>query len=134
MAGLAAGQVNNWDIVDSSAPYISGPQLAHARSLLFDLARSPDLWHRRVGILSAFCYLKQGDPTTTIELAEILLHDKHDLIQKAVGWQLREMGKHVDRQLLTQFLDTHAAVMPRTALRYAIEHLPPEQRAYYLGI
>jgi len=129
------GKINNWDIVDSSAGYIIGPHEAQGdRRLLFALARSNDLWQKRVGVMSAFYYLYQGDPKTTLALAEILLHDEHDLIQKAVGWQLRELGKRVDRRILLEFLDKHAATMPRTALRYAIEHLPSEQRTHYMGL
>lgn len=127
------GRVNNWDIVDSSAAYIIGPQLEHTdRKLLLKLAQSDDIWQRRVSILSAFWYVKNDDPTTTLELAEVLLHDRQDLIQKAVGWQLREVGKRSGHDLLMLFLDRHAAGMPRTTLRYAIEHLTSGQRAHYL--
>jgi len=129
------GHVNNWDIVDSSAGYIIGPHEEKGdRQLLFKLAKSDNLWQKRVGIMGAFYYLYNGDASTTLELAEILVNDKHDLIQKAVGWQLREVGKRVDRQLLRGFLDKHAATMPRTALRYALEHLPPEQRTHYMQL
>jgi 3-methyladenine DNA glycosylase AlkD len=98
------------------------------------LARSSDIWQKRVALLSSFCFVKAGDPSTTLELAELLLHDKHDLIQKAVGWMLREVGKRVDRQLLLAFLDEHAHNMPRTTLRYAIEHLPASEKAHYMGM
>jgi 3-methyladenine DNA glycosylase AlkD len=129
------GRVNNWDIVDTSAAYIVGPQLENTdRKLLFELAKSDNMWHRRTAILSAAWFMRSGDGATTIELAKILLYDKQDLIQKAVGWQLREVGKRVDRQLLLGFLDKYAATMPRTALRYAIEHLPQEQRMYYMQL
>lgn len=129
------GRVNNWDIVDSSAAYIIGPHQENTdRTLLFELAKSPDIWQRRVGILSAFWYVQHNDPSTTLKLAELLLHDKQDLIQKAVGWQLREVGKHSGHDLLMQFLDKHATTMPRTALRYSIEHLTPAQRAHYLKL
>ena len=128
-------KVNNWDIVDSSAGYILGPHEERGdRRLLFKLAKSDNLWQKRVGIMGAFYYLYNGDASTTLELAEILVNDKYDLIQKAVGWQLREVGKRVDRQLLLAFLDKHAATMPRTTLRYAIEHLPVERRAHYMGL
>jgi len=129
------GRVNNWDIVDSSAMYIIGPhEESTDRTLLYELARSTDMWQRRTAILSASWYLRQGDPTTTLALAEILLYDPESLLQKAVGWQLREMGKRVDRKILTDFLDKHAATMPRTTLRYALEHLTPGQRAHYMGL
>jgi 3-methyladenine DNA glycosylase AlkD len=127
------GRVNNWDIVDSSAAFIIGPHEEQTdRKLLFKLAKSKDLWQRRTGILSAFWYVRRNNPGTTLELAELLLHDKEDLIQKAVGWQLREVGKKSGHDVLEAFLDKHAATMPRTALRYAIEHLPPAKRAHYL--
>lgn len=126
------GRVNNWDIIDSSAPYIIGPHEENTdRKLLFIMAKSTNLWQRRVGILSAFWYVRQGEPATTLALAEVLLHDKADLIQKAVGWQLREVGKKSGHDLLMTFLDKHATTMPRTALRYAIEHLTPAQRTHY---
>jgi 3-methyladenine DNA glycosylase AlkD len=128
-------RINNWDIIDISAAHIIGShEEATNRSLLFELARSKTMWHRRTAILSAAWYLRSSDPTTTLALAEVLLHDTQDLIQKAVGWQLREVGKYVDRQTLLAFLDKHAATMPRIALRYAIEHLPPEQRMHYLAL
>lgn len=129
------GRINNWDIVDSSAGYIIGPHEQDTeRTLLFELARSDNLWQRRVGIMSAFWYVMNGDFGTTLELAELLVDDRHDLIQKAVGWQLREVGKRGGRNLLLDFLDRHAATMPRTALRYAIEHLSPEQRTHYMEL
>ena len=129
------GRVNNWDIVDTTAPYVIGPHLQNTdRKLLFELARSDKLWHKRTGIMSAFWYTQHGDFDTTMELAEILVDDAHDMVQKAVGWQLREVGKRGGRDLLLAFLDKHAATKPRTALRYAIEHLPPEQRTHYLQV
>ena len=135
LTNVYAGRVNNWDIVDSSAEFIIGPHEQNTnRQLLFKLARSDNIWQRRVGILSAFCYVKQGDATTTLQLAELLLYDRQDLIQKAAGWQLREAGKRGGRELLLAFLDKHAHDMPRTTLRYAIEHLSPEQRRYYMTL
>ncbi|HSX00257.1 MAG TPA: DNA alkylation repair protein [Patescibacteria group bacterium] len=126
-------RVNNWDLVDSSAEFIVGPWLADkSKDILFDLAATDSIWCRRVGIMAAFDYIKKGDATVTIELAEVLLQDKQDLIQKAVGWQLREVGKRVDKRLLLDFLDKHAHDMPRTTLRYALEHLSVEQKAHYM--
>ncbi|HKX24526.1 MAG TPA: DNA alkylation repair protein [Candidatus Saccharimonadales bacterium] len=125
--------VNNWDLVDTSCGEIVGEHLLdRPRDLLEKLARSDNLWERRVSVVSTFQFLKNGDPTTTLLIAEILLHDKHDLIQKAVGWMLREMGKRVDRAVLLEFLDRHAHEMPRTMLRYSIEHLSPEKRTHYM--
>jgi 3-methyladenine DNA glycosylase AlkD len=127
--------VNNWDLVDTSAGYIIGGYLyERPRDLLFQLAKSQNVWRRRVAIVSTLSFIMKGDPSTTILIAEELLHDKHDLIQKAVGWMLREIGKRVDRKVLLDFLDRHAHDMPRTMLRYSIEHLPPEQRAHYMGL
>lgn len=131
---LHAGRINNWDIIDVSAEHIIGAQLA-GRDIrpLYTLARSTSVWERRVAILSCFHFIKHGDPAPTLELAELLLHDTHDLIQKAVGWQLREVGKRCDQQLLCAFLDRHAATMPRTMLRYAIERLSLEKRHGYMA-
>lgn len=127
------GQINNWDLVDISAPQIVGEYLQNRpRDILFELAKSDDLWQRRVAILSSFTFIKAGQPDTCLELAEILLHDSHDLIQKAVGWMLREIGKRNGRRILLNFLDRHAHEMPRTMLRYSIEHLSPAQRAKYM--
>jgi 3-methyladenine DNA glycosylase AlkD len=135
MQAVHDGQVNNWDIVDSSAPYIVGRYLLdRPRNVLITLAHSDQLWERRVSALATFWFLKEGDPSTTLEIAEILLHDPHDLIQKAVGWMLRELGKQVDSKLLVQFLDKHAHEMPRTMLRYSIERLTPGQRIHYLAL
>lgn len=134
LKGLYDGRINNWDIVDSSAEFIVGEHLrTRPRDILFELAKSDSIWQRRVAMVSTFQFIKNGDPSTSILIAEKLLHDKHDLIQKAVGWMLREIGKRVDRKVLLQFLDEHAHEMPRTMLRYSIEHLPPEQKAHYMA-
>ena len=126
------GLVNNWDLVDSSAPALLGEYLVdRPRDVLFELAGSDSLWHRRVAMLASSAFLLRGDAATTLELAELLLGDKESLIHKAVGWMLREVGKRVDRALLLGFLDEHAPRMPRTALSYATEHLDPELRARY---
>jgi 3-methyladenine DNA glycosylase AlkD len=128
------GRINNWDIVDISAEFIIGPHLENrSRDLLFELAKSTDVWQRRVAMISTFYFIKHGDPTTSLALAEELLHDRHDLIQKAVGWMLREIGKRVDRKVLLAFLDKHARAMPRTMLRYSLEHLTPEQKIHYMN-
>ena len=129
------GRVNNWDLVDASAEFIIGEYLRDKpKRLLQRLASSTDVWQRRVAILSAFAYVKTGDGTITLELAEKLLHDSHDLIQKAVGWMLREVGKRCDESLLLDFLDAHAHEMPRTTLRYAIERLDPANRRHYMQL
>ena len=133
LKNVYAGRINNWDLVDVTVEHVIGAhEYKTNRKLLFELAKSDDLWQKRAGIMSAFYYLKRGDASTTLELCKLLLHDPHDLIQKAVGWQLRELGKRVDRQILLKFLDQHAATMPRTALRYAIEHLDAKQKQYYM--
>jgi 3-methyladenine DNA glycosylase AlkD len=127
-------RINNWDLVDVSAIDVIGRYLVDKpRDVLYELARSPDLWERRTAIVSTAFFLRQGDLDDTFRIAELLLHDEHDLIHKAVGGWLREAGKR-DRPRLLRFLDEHAATMPRTALRYAIEHLDKDQRAHYLGL
>ncbi|TSD95064.1 DNA alkylation repair protein [Skermania sp. ID1734] len=132
LAAVRRGRVNNWDLVDASAENVLGPWLYERdRSLLFELAASDSMWERRVAVLSTFAFIKRGDPSTTLELAELLLGDRADLIQKAVGWMLREVGKRVGREHLLSFLNLHAGEMGRTALSYATEHLTPEERAAY---
>ncbi len=132
LAAVRRGRVNNWDLVDASSEFILGPWLFDRdRSLLVELAASDSLWERRVAVLATFGFLKRGDATTTLELAERLLGDREDLMQKAVGWMLREVGKRVSREQLLAFLDAHAAAMPRTMLSYATEHLAPQDRARY---
>lgn len=126
--------VNNWDLVDSSAPYILGDYLTgQSRAILIRLAKSKSIWDRRIAVLSTFPWIKQGVFTDAFKIAGILIDDRHDLIQKAVGWMLREVGNK-DEALLKKFLDKHAATMPRTALRYAIEHLSPPEKAHYMGL
>jgi 3-methyladenine DNA glycosylase AlkD len=128
------GRVNNWDLVDSSAEFVLGEFLwPGPRDVLFELARSDSLWERRVAVLSTFAFIKHGDASTTLELAGLLLDDREDLMQKAVGWMLREVGKRVDRAELLDFLEANAPRMPRTMLSYATEHLTPEQRRDYRG-
>lgn len=125
--------VNNWDLVDGSAPYLVGPYLfKKKRTLLFTLAQSKNLWRRRVGILSTSYFIKEGDFKDTLRLAKILLDDKEDLIHKAVGWMLREVGKK-NQAVEEGFLRKHYRTMPRTMLRYAIERFPETKRKKYLS-
>ena len=125
---------NNWDLVDSSAPYISGPYLFERdRGLLFKYAKSKNLWQRRIAILSTFYFIRQKDFKDSLRIIEILVKDEHDLIHKACGWMLREIGKR-DESTLKKFLDKYATKMPRTQLRYAIEKFPPKIREYYLKL
>ncbi|MGH7710604.1 MAG: DNA alkylation repair protein, partial [Gemmatimonadaceae bacterium] len=125
--------VNNWDLVDSSAPYILGAHLLHrSRSRLYRLARSRSVWERRVAIIATAQFIRHGEAAETLRIAAMLLADEHDLIHKAVGWMLREVGQRCDARLLRDFLDAHAARMPRTMLRYAIEHFAPNERQRYL--
>jgi len=126
--------VDNWDLVDSSAPYILGTWLlARDRKVLRRLARSKVLWERRVAMLATFAFIRAGEVDDALAIAEMLLDDPHDLIHKAVGWMLREVGKRVDVDVLRSFLRQHGARMPRTALRYAIEHLSPAERKRWLA-
>lgn len=128
----STGRINNWDLVDVSAPRIVGAHLQNRnRSLLARLARSKSLWERRIAILATAWFLHEGEVADTFRIAEMLLGDEHDLIHKATGWMLREAAKS-DRAAAEKFLDRHAAKMPRTMLRYAIERFPPEQRKKYM--
>ena len=133
-AFLASRQrVNNWNLVDSSAPYILGPQLRNRpRQLLDRLAASRSLWDRRIAVLASFAFIRDGDYSTTLRLAERLLGDPEDLLHKACGWMLREVGKR-DEAVLEAFLGRHHARMPRTMLRYAIERLPAARRRAWLA-
>lgn len=125
--------VNNWDLVDSSAPQILGEWLlTRDRRLLRKLAVSKDLWERRVAMLSTYAFIRAGEHEDAFAIARLLMHDGHDLLHKAVGWMLREVGKRVDAELLRAFLREHASELPRTALRYAIEHFSPEERALWM--
>jgi 3-methyladenine DNA glycosylase AlkD len=129
------GYVNNWDLVDvSCGPIVGGYLLDHDRSPLYQLVRSDLLWERRIAMVSSQTFLTRGETSDVYRLAEILLPDRHDLIHKAVGWSLREAGKKVDGAELRRFLDQHAATMPRTALRYAIEHFDAAERQHYLTL
>ncbi len=126
-------RINNWDLVDVSAKSIVGDYCADTTfEPLLELAHTPDLWKKRVAIVATFAFLARNDASPTIKIAEVLLDDKHDLLQKAVGWLLREMGKRVSEQDLILFLDKHASSMPRTTLRYAIERFPQEVRQHYM--
>ena len=124
--------INNWDLVDASAQYIVGAHL-NARSirLLEHLARSDDIWERRIAIVSTFHFIREGEFRPTLKIAKLLVNDPHDLIHKAVGWMLREMGKR-DRRVEDAFLSRHYRKMPRTMLRYAIERHPERMRKQYL--
>ncbi|CAA9322546.1 MAG: hypothetical protein AVDCRST_MAG93-5813 [uncultured Chloroflexia bacterium] len=127
-------RINNRDLVDRSAPSVVGGYLANKpRDILYELARSKSQWERRTAIVATYYFIRQGDVDDTFAIAELLVHDSEDLVQKAVGGWVREAGKRAPEKLL-RFLDTYAATMPRTVLRYAIEHLDQGQRAHYLGL
>jgi 3-methyladenine DNA glycosylase AlkD len=126
-------QVNNWDLVDLSAPAILGAHLVDSRDdrrLLYRLAKSKNVWERRIAIVATHHFIRNHDFSDTLKIAEILLHDRHDLIHKAAGWMLREVGKR-DAAAAEAFLEKHCNVMPRTMLRYAIERLPENKRRRY---
>lgn len=127
-------RINNWDLVDVSAPYVVGGYLFDKpRDILYELARSNNIWERRTAIVSTSYFIRQRDLEDTFGIAEILLADDQDLIHKATGWMLRYAGQQ-DRQKLLSFLDKHAATMPRTALRYATEHFDSALRTHYLSM
>ena len=124
--------IDSWDLVDGSAEHIVGAHLDPAKPALLErLARSESVWERRIAILATFHWIKRGDPGLALRLARLLLQDRHDLIHKAVGWMLREVGKR-DLAAEEAFLREHYRTMPRTMLRYAIERFPEELRRQYL--
>ncbi|MES2314314.1 MAG: DNA alkylation repair protein [Patescibacteria group bacterium] len=126
--------INNWDLVDATAPYILGDWLLNNdRDILYTFVKSKKLWERRISIVSTYALIRAGDFKDTIKISELLLQDTHDLMHKAVGWMLREVGKR-DELVLVRFLNTHAHEMPRTALRYAIEKFPEARRKRYLNM
>ncbi|WP_068159486.1 DNA alkylation repair protein [Rhodococcus phenolicus] len=129
---LRCGRVNNWDLVDASADRIVGEWVRDnpaEAGLLTELVDDPDLWRRRAGLLASFAFIRHGTAEPTLTLVARVLDDRRDLIQKAAGWMLREVGKRVDRDALVRFLDARAAAMGRTALSYATEHLDAAERA-----
>ncbi|TSC60531.1 MAG: putative DNA alkylation repair enzyme [Parcubacteria group bacterium LiPW_15] len=129
-----AKYINNWDLVDLSAPRILGSYfLNRSRQPLYKFAGSKDLWERRISILSTLGFIVRGEYKDTFRIAEILLRDEHDLIHKAVGWMLREVGKRVSQKAEEDFLKKRYKKMPRTMLRYAIERFPEARRKAYLN-
>ncbi len=133
-----AEQANNWDLVDLSAPKILGiwlllpSRLGDKRKIMDALAASPCLWRQRMSMVSTWKTTQQGDPSWCLRYAEWHLHHPHDLMHKAIGWMLREVGKRCSMDLLRQFLERHAHEMPRTALRYAIEQMSDDERKYWM--
>ena len=134
-----AEQASNWDLVDLSAPKILGhwlllpTRLGDKRTIVDELAASTNLWRQRMSMVCTWKTSQQGDPSWCLRYAEWHLHHPHDLMHKAVGWMLREMGKRCSMDLLRQFLEQHVHEMPRTALRYAIEKMPPDERRHWLN-
>jgi len=129
-------RINNWDLVDICAPHVVGGYLyisEAARDVLYKLAVSENIWERRTAIVATGYFIRQGDIEDTFRIAELLLNDREDLIHKATGWMLRSAGQ-VNRPLLQQFLDKYAATMPRTVLRYSIEHFDKPLRSHYMGL
>lgn len=125
--------IDNWDLVDISAPKIVGEFLSNKdKKILYKLARSKNLWERRISILSTFTFIKSNFFEDALKISKILLNDSHDLIHKAVGWMLREIGKR-DQNVEEQFLEKYCPNMPRTMLRYAIEKFDEKKRKYYLN-
>ena len=125
-------RINNWDLCDLGCLYMTGSYLYDkSHDILYKLARSKNIWERRTAILSTCYFIRQGDLTDTFKIAEILVNDKEDLIHKATGWMLRFAGAK-DRKRLVTFLDKYAATMPRTLLRYSIEHFSSKEREHYL--
>ncbi len=128
-----AKKANNWDLVDVTCRDVIGGYLLDKgdRSILYELAESDNLWEQRIAIVTTWMFIKHKDYTDTLALSEKLMNHKHDLMHKAVGWMLREVGKK-NKQTLVEFLEIHYKNMPRTALRYSIEHFSAEERAYFM--
>lgn len=125
--------INNWDLVDLSAPNIVGQfLLSRDRQILVQLAKSTSLWERRIAIIATMAFIAKGEYQNTFQISKILLTDRHDLIHKAVGWMLREVGKRCGQEIEEEFLRQHYHHMPRTMLRYAIERFPESLRQRYL--
>ena len=135
-----AEQANNWDLVDLSAPKILGnwlllpSNLGDKLAIMDELAASSCLWRQRMSMVSTWKTTQQGDPSWCLRYAEVHMHHPHDLMHKAVGWMLREVGKRCSMDLLRQFLERHAHEMPRTALRYAIEQRTDDERKYWMSV
>lgn len=126
--------INNWDLVDLSAPNIVGDYLLDKkRNVLYKLAKSKSLWEKRIAILATFNFIRNNEYKDTLNISEILLNDKHDLIHKGVGWMLRELGKRVSQDKEEQFLKKYYKKMPRTMLRYAIERFDEKKKKYYMA-
>lgn len=126
--------INNWDLVDLSCYKTLGEYLLNKdRKILYDLSKSKDLWEQRVSIISTFAFIKNKEYKDTLAISENLLNHKHDLIHKAVGWMLREVGKRVGEQYEEEFLKKHYKTMPRTMLRYAIERFSEDKKRFYMG-
>jgi 3-methyladenine DNA glycosylase AlkD len=127
-------RINNWDLCDLGCLYMTGSYLYdRPHDILYKLARSKNIWERRTAILSTCYFIRQGDTADTFKIAEMLVHDKEDLVHKATGWMLRFAGTK-DKKNLISFLDKYAATMPRTLLRYSIEHFNKKEREYYMGM
>ena len=125
--------INNWDLVDTFAPYVFGDFLKDKnKDILYRMARSKNLWERRIAIISTFAFIKNNSFDDSLKISELLLNDKHDLIHKAVGWMLREIGKK-DRKTEEEFLKSHYKKMPRTMLRYAIEKFDENKKRFYMN-
>jgi len=126
-------RINNWDLVDRSAPYVVGGYLYNKpRNILYKLAKSKNMWERRTAIVSTYFFIRKGDVADTFKIAEMLLKDKEDLIHKAAGGWIRAAGGKAPGELIA-FLDKYAAIMPRTMLRYAIEKLPAAKKTFYMN-
>lgn len=126
-------KINNWDLVDLSCHYILGNWLLDKdRKILYELAKSKNLWEKRISIISTFAFIRENQFDDAIKIAKILMNDKHDLIHKAVGWVLREIGKK-DKKIEIEFLNKYYKAMPRTMLRYAIEKFDDKERKHYLA-
>lgn len=126
--------IDNWDLVDRSAPYVVGGYLFDKpRDILYQLAKSDDVWERRTAIVSTYFFIRQNDLSDTFRIAELLVNETHDLIQKAVGSWIREAGKR-DKLVLIEFLDGHAGSMPREMLRYAVQKLDKKERQHYMEV
>jgi 3-methyladenine DNA glycosylase AlkD len=133
LANASKSNINNWDLVDLSAPNIVGNYLLDKNhEILFKLAKSKNLWEKRISVLATFAFIRQNEFKDSLKISEILLSDSHDLIHKAVGWMLREIGKR-NLKVLEEFLKKHYKKMPRTMLRYAIEKFSESERKKWLN-